>query len=58
MAKVEKRKAEQIVRSCFPELVDKHGEVRFPIDDLLLRKLPEPLGVAEPPKSKIFNTRA
>lgn len=29
----QKKKAEAIVRSCYPDLVDRNGEVRFPIDD-------------------------
>lgn len=35
-----KKKFKSIFQSCYPELVDGNGNIKYPIDDKLLRKTP------------------
>lgn len=54
----EKKKLKKIFKNCYPELVDSSGNIKYPIDDALILKMPlvhDLDKIPEKPKSrKIF----
>lgn len=43
-----------IFQSCYPEYIDGNGNIKYPIDDALLRKMPQLHDIEESTRPKLF----